>query len=79
MNDVGALNQSIGATFQKIIVEPINIFTISLLLFIISWKLMLIALFIIPFSQFIMQDRPKYQTQGKKEYKANWWNIKYNH
>ena len=55
MNDVGALNQSIGATFQKIIVEPINIFTISLLLFIISWKLMLIALFIIPFSQFIMQ------------------------
>ena len=55
MNDVGALNQSIGVTFQKIIVEPINIFTISVLLFIISWKLMLIALLIIPFSQFIMQ------------------------
>ena len=55
MHDVGALNQSIGVGFQKIIVEPINIFTIAILLFIISWKLMLIALLIIPFSQFIMQ------------------------
>ena len=55
MHDVGALNQSIGVAFQKIIVEPINIFTIAILLFIISWKLMLIALLIIPFSQFIMQ------------------------
>ena len=55
MNDVGALRQSIGVAFQKIIVEPINIFTIAILLFIISWKLMLIALLIIPFSQLIMQ------------------------
>tara|TARA_Y100001968_G_C19452176_1_gene769477 strand:+ start:2480 stop:4315 length:1836 start_codon:yes stop_codon:yes gene_type:complete len=55
MHDVGALNQSIGVAFQKIIVEPINIFTIAILLFIISWKLMLIAILIIPFSQFIMQ------------------------
>jgi ABC-type multidrug transport system, ATPase and permease components len=39
MNDVGALRQSIGVAFQKIIVEPINIFTIAILLFIISWKI----------------------------------------
>ena len=47
LHDVNLLNQSIGTTFQKIIVEPINILAFTILLFIISWKLMLVALFII--------------------------------
>ncbi|MFL2983478.1 MAG: ABC transporter ATP-binding protein [Candidatus Neomarinimicrobiota bacterium] len=55
MHDVNLLNQSIGATFQKIIVEPINILVFIILLFIISWKLMVVALFIIPLSQFVIQ------------------------
>ena len=55
LHDVNLLNQSIGTTFQKIIVEPINILAFTILLFIISWKLMLVALFIIPFSQFVIQ------------------------
>ena len=54
-HDVSQLNQSIGTTFQKIIVEPINILAFTILLFIISWKLMLVALVIIPFSQFVIQ------------------------
>ena len=37
-----------GATFQKLFVEPINVITFVSLLFIISWKLALIALIIIP-------------------------------
>ena len=55
INDVHSLNQSIGTTFQKIIVEPINILAFTVLLFIISWKLMVVALLIIPFSQFVIQ------------------------
>ena len=55
IHDVSMLNQSIGTTFQKIIVEPINILAFTILLFIISWKLMLVAIFIIPFSQFVVQ------------------------
>ncbi len=54
INDVQSLNQSIGTTFQKIIVEPINILAFTVLLFIISWKLMLVALLIIPLSQFVI-------------------------
>ena len=54
-HDVNQLNQSIGTTFQKIIVEPINILAFTILLFIISSKLMLVALVIIPFSQFVIQ------------------------
>ena len=54
INDVHSLNQSIGTTFQKIIVEPINILAFTVLLFIISWKLMLVALLIIPLSQFVI-------------------------
>ena len=55
MNDVGTLNQAIGATFQKIIVEPINIISFAILLFIISSKLMLVALLIIPLNQILVQ------------------------
>ncbi len=55
IHDVTMLNNSIGTTFQKIIVEPINIIAFTILLFIISWKLMLIALLIIPISQLVIQ------------------------
>jgi len=55
MNDVGTLRQAIGTTFQKIIVEPINIISFTIFLFIISWKLMLIALLIIPLNQILIQ------------------------
>ena len=56
IHDVNILNQSIGTTFHKIIVEPINIIAFSILLFIISDKLMFISLLIIPLSQFIIQS-----------------------
>ena len=55
IHDVGALNVSIGTVFQKIIVEPINIITFASLLFIISWELTLIAILVIPLSQFVIQ------------------------
>ena len=55
IHDVTMLNNSIGTTFQKIFVEPINIIAFTILLFIISWKLMLIALLIIPISQLVIQ------------------------
>ena len=55
IHDVTMLSNSIGTTFQKIIVEPINIIAFTILLFIISWKLMLIALLIIPISQLVIQ------------------------
>ncbi len=48
INDVEHLQIALGATFQKLFVEPINIITFVGLLFIISWKLALIALIIIP-------------------------------
>ena len=55
MHDVNTFNQAIGTSFQRLIVEPINILVFTILLFIISWKLMIVAFLIIPFSQFIIQ------------------------
>ena len=55
MNDVGIVRQAIGTTFQKIIVEPINIISFTIFLFIISWELMLIAIIIIPLNQILIQ------------------------
>lgn len=55
MNDVGTVRQAIGTTFQKIIVEPINIISFTIFLFIISWELMLIAIIIIPLNQILIQ------------------------
>ena len=54
IHDVGIIRTAIGTSFHKIIVEPINILSFALLLFIISWKLSLVALLILPFSQFII-------------------------
>ena len=54
IHDVGNIRTAIGTSFHKIIVEPINILSFALLLFIISWKLSLVALLILPFSQFVI-------------------------
>ena len=48
INDVEQLQGSLSVAFQKLFVEPINILTFATLLFIISWKLALIAIVIIP-------------------------------
>ena len=54
IHDVGNIRTAIGTSFHKIIVEPINILSFTVLLFIISWKLSLVAILILPFSQFII-------------------------
>ena len=48
MNDVEQLQIALSVVFQRLFVEPINILTFVALLFIISWKLALIAIIIIP-------------------------------
>ena len=48
MNDVEQLQIALGTVFQRLFVEPINILTFVSLLFIISWKLAIIAIIIIP-------------------------------
>ncbi len=48
MNDVEQLQVAFAVVFQRLFVEPINILTFVTLLFIISWKLALIAIVIIP-------------------------------
>jgi len=48
MNDVEQLQIAFAVVFQRLFVEPINILTFVTLLFIISWKLALIAVVIIP-------------------------------
>ncbi len=52
INDVANLQRSISTTFNKLLIEPINILVFTILLFVISWKLTLITLFIIPISGF---------------------------
>ena len=48
INDVEQLQRALGVVFQRLFVEPVNILTFVGLLFIISWKLALIAIIIIP-------------------------------
>lgn len=55
IHDVGLLNKAIGTTFHKIIVEPLNIIVFTILLLIISWKLTLVAILIIPVSQLVIK------------------------
>ena len=54
INDVEHLQIALGATFQKLFVEPINVITFVSLLFIISWKLAFIALIIIPLAGIVV-------------------------
>ena len=48
INDVGQLQNAVGVVFQRLFVEPINILTFLTLLFIISWKLAIISIIILP-------------------------------
>ena len=48
INDVGQFQSAVGVVFQRLFVEPINILTFVTLLFIISWKLAIIAIIILP-------------------------------
>jgi len=54
MNDVSAMRHSFTVSFDKLLVEPINILTFMVLLFIISWQMALLAIIILPVSLFII-------------------------
>ena len=54
VNDIDNMRNSLSIMFQKLFVEPINIFILMSLLFIVSTKLALIALLIIPVSGIII-------------------------
>lgn len=54
MNDVSAMRHSFTVSFDKLLVEPINILTFMVLLFIISWQMALLAIIILPVSFFII-------------------------
>ncbi len=53
-NDVNALNMVLNESFGKMILLPIQIISNIVLIFIISWKLALIALTIIPLSSIVI-------------------------
>ena len=52
LNDVGIMRRAFTVSFNKLLVEPINILIFVILLFIISWKLSLLAVVILPVSLF---------------------------
>lgn len=54
LNDVSVVQQSFAVSFDKLLVEPINILTFMVLLFIISWRLSLFAFIILPVSAYMI-------------------------
>ncbi len=48
VNDVSYMRRAFATSFHKLVVEPINILFMLGLLFVISWKLTLIALLVVP-------------------------------
>jgi len=48
LNDVAIMRRTFSVSFQKLLVEPINILTFFTLLFLINWKLTLAAMLILP-------------------------------
>jgi len=54
INDVTSVKSSISKSFTKLIVEPINILVMVSLLFVISWRLSLVAIIVIPVSAFFI-------------------------
>lgn len=54
INDVEQMKATLSVSFQKLFVEPINILAFTSLLFIISWKLALIAIFTLPAAGFVI-------------------------
>ena len=54
VNDVSNMRIALGSSFHKVFIEPINILTFIIILFIINIKLATIALFIVPVTSFII-------------------------
>ncbi len=54
MNDVNNMRNSFTVSFDKLLIEPINILAFMVLLFIISWQLSLLAVLILPISGLII-------------------------
>ena len=54
VNDVSNMRIALGTSFHKVFIEPINIISFILILFIINIKLATIAVFIIPITSFII-------------------------
>ena len=54
LNDVGIMRRAFTVSFDKLIVEPINILTFITLMFIISWQLALMAFVILPVTLFLI-------------------------
>ncbi len=48
INDVANLRRAFGSSFHQLLVEPINLLAFILLLFVISWKLALLSIIILP-------------------------------
>ena len=53
MNDVNVMQEAFTTTFQKLLVEPLNILFFGTILFIIDWKLSSVALLILPLAGFL--------------------------
>jgi len=53
MNDVNVMQDAFTTTFQKLLVEPLNILFFGTILFIIDWKLPLVALLTLPLAGFL--------------------------
>ena len=53
INDVNVMQEALTITFQKLLVEPLNILFFGTILFIIDWKLSLVALLILPLAGFL--------------------------
>ncbi|RKY54594.1 MAG: ABC transporter ATP-binding protein, partial [Candidatus Neomarinimicrobiota bacterium] len=54
LNDVEVMRRSFAVSFNKLLVEPINILMFAIILFIISWQLTLMAIIILPVSGYII-------------------------
>ncbi|MFQ6612352.1 MAG: ABC transporter ATP-binding protein [Fidelibacterota bacterium] len=71
INDVQQMQGTLSVSFQKLFVEPINILMFVILLFVISWKLALIAVIIIPVAGVVIINigrsirRKSHRTQRK--------------
>ena len=53
MNDVNVMQDAYTTTFQKLLVEPLNILFFGTILFIIDWKLSFVALLTLPLAGFL--------------------------
>lgn len=54
VNDVNVLQHTFSTSFNKLIVEPLNIIVFMFILFVISWRLTLLAIIILPMSGIII-------------------------